>query len=118
MKPCCFTTVAVLLLAATVITSYQNHLRLGSGAAAPHHYGGQYPITDLTLYKPLLLHYIPNTKFPPLRYRRRRRYARITNDDGNVTFYDKLYDIGDRLYAIYQGRNDTNMYEQLYDLYA
>ena len=112
-KHCCFTTVAVLLLAATVVTAYQVHLRLGSGADAPHYpFGYHHPII-----KPLPLT-IPNTKFPPLRYRRRRRYARITNDDGNVTFYDKLYDIGDRLYAIYQGRDDTDLYVQLYDIYV
>ena len=72
----CCTIAAVLLITATCISAYEAHLRLGSGADAPYHYGCRYPITNLTLYKPLLLHYIPQTKFPSLRYRRRRRYAR------------------------------------------
>ena len=100
-RQCRSTIVVTLLLTATYISALKADARLGSGAEAPHHYGCQYPITQLNLYKPLLHHYIPKTKFPPIRYRRRRRYARITNDDENGTFYDTLYDLGDQLYDIY-----------------
>ena len=60
------TTAVVLLLTAAYITAYQAHLKLGSGAEAPYHYGCRYPITNLTLYKLLLFHYVQKTKFPPL----------------------------------------------------